>query len=208
MHYSNSLNCDCSTRINGPQIYQRHVPIDDWDDRVHGRSARAIQRRTTEQQGWLWIDNALDRGYILYLTDVPGLKGFQPVVEDVGPILIDALKAIHPPSQEKEKKDRFRPYGSSQNWVGKAESTGEEDAGRWEMIAVAKGKTDFEAVEAECQDSDVETENTPPFWRGQPYHGLAMRHSSREALLDFAQIFGGKYTLTKAALADRCLEVE
>jgi hypothetical protein len=193
-------------RINGPQIYQRRVPIDDWDHKAHRRISKAIQRAKKEEQGWLRFDNRLERGYILYLTDVPGLSGFEPV-EDVRPVLIDALKSIHPPGHD-EAEGRFHPYGGSQNWVGQAEDAGEEDAGPWEIIAVAQGPTDFAGVEAECVVSGVATEYKPPFWRGQPHHGLAMRHPNKEAFVAFAQSLSEQYTLTKAALTDRCLEVK
>ena len=192
--YSNIL-----PRINGPQIYQRRVPIDDWDKTVHGRIKRALQRASSEDQGWMWVDNALARGYYLYLTDAPGLAGFDPV-EDVQPVLIGALKSIHPPDRN-EGEGRFRPYGGSKNWVRKAEDTGEDDAGRWEIIAVAQGPTDFVGVEVECVVSNVATEFEPPYWRGQPYHGLVMHHRSRETFVAFDQGFPDKYTLTKAALS-------
>ena len=186
-------------RIHGPQIFQRRVPIDDWDSKVHRSVSRAIQRATSEDQGWMWFDNALKRGYVLYLTDVPGLAGFEPI-DDVGPILIDALKSIQPPDRD-DGEGRFHPYGGSLNWKSKAEVTGEEDAGRWEIIAVAKGPTDFVGVEAECVVSGVDTEYQPPFWRGQPYHGLAMRHRSKESFVDFAMNFPEQYTLTKEGMA-------
>ena len=192
--YSNIL-----PRINGPQIYQRRVPIDDWDKTVHGRIKRALQRAIGEGQGWMWVDNAIDHGYYLYLTDAPGLTGFEPV-EDVRPVLIDALKSIHPPDRD-EGEGRFRPYAGAKNWVGKAEDTGESDAGRWEIIAVAQGPTDFVGVEVECVVSGVATEFEPPYWRGQVSHGLVMRHHSKESFVTFARGFSGKYTLTKAALA-------
>ena len=192
--YSNIL-----PRINGPQIYQRRVPIDDWDKTVHGRIKRALQRAIGEGQGWMWVDNALDHGYYLYLTDAPGLTGFEPV-EDVRPVLIDALKSIHPPDRD-EGEGRFRPYAGAKNWVGKAEDTGEGDAGRWEIIAVAQGPTDFVGVEVECVVSGVATEFEPPYWRGQVSHGLVMRHHSKESFVIFARGFSEKYTLTKAALA-------
>ena len=185
-------------RINGPRIYQCRVPVDDWDSKVHRRLSRAIQRATREDHGWLWIDNSLNRGYFLYLTNAPGLAGFEPV-GDARPILIDALKSIHPPERD-EQGGRFHPYGGSQNWVGKAEDAGEEDAGRWEIIAVAQGPTDFVGVEVECVVSGIETEYQPPYWRGQPYQGLAMRHRSKESFVAFAQGFPEKYTFTKAAL--------
>ena len=185
-------------RINGPQIYQLQVPMDDWDNKVHKRISRAIQRATTEDQGWLWFDNAVDRGYVLYLTDGPGLAGFEPV-EEARPVLIDALKSIHPPGRD-EEDGRFHPYGGSQNWVGKADDNGEEDAGRWQIIAVAEGPTDFVSVEAECVVAGVHTEYQPPFWRGQTYHGLAMRHGSREAFVTFAQGFPEQYMLTRAGM--------
>ena len=50
----------------------------------------------------MWFDNALDRGYILYLTDVPGLAGFEPV-EDARPVLIDALNSFILPVVTKGK---------------------------------------------------------------------------------------------------------
>ena len=193
-------------RINSHQIYQRRVPIDDWDMKVHKRISRAIQRATTEGQGWMWFDNALKRGYVLYLIDAPGLAEFEPV-DDVRTVLIDALRSIHPPDRG-DDEGRFRPYGGSQNWVGKGEDTGEEDAGRWEMIAVAHGPTDFVDLEAECVVSGVSTEYEPPFWRGQPYHGLAMRHGSREAFVAFAQGFPDQYLLTKAAMTGEPQGVE
>jgi len=185
-------------RINGPQIFQRRVPVDDWDKTLHKSISRAMQRAATKDQGWMWFDNALKRGYFLYLTSTPGLAGFEPV-EDVRPILIDALKSIHPPGRD-EGEGRFHPYGGSQNWVGKAEDTGEGDAGRWEIIAVANGPTDFVAVEAECVVSGVHTEFQAPFWRAQPYQGLAMRHSSKESFVAFAEGFPDQYTLTKAGM--------
>ena len=115
--------------------------------------------------------------------------------------MIDALKSIHPPGRD-DDEGRFRPYGGSKNWVGKAEDTGEEDAGRWEIIAVAKVPTDFVGVEAECMASGVKTVFEPPFWRGQQYHGLAMRHHSKGAFVAFVQGFPGEYTLTKTALTE------
>ena len=192
-------------RIHGPQIYQRRVPIDDWDSKLHKSISRSIQRATTELQGWLWFDNGLKRGYVLYLTDAPGLAGFEPV-DDIRPVLIDALTSIDPPGRDDEE-GRFHPYGGSQNWKTKAEDTGEEDAGRWEIIAVAQGPTDFVGVEAECVVAGVPTEFSPPYRRGQPYHGLAMRHHSKESFVAFAQGFPDQYTLTKAGMAAQSQEV-
>ena len=62
-------------------------------------------------------------------------------------------------------------------------------------------------VEAECVVSGVKTAYEPPFWRGQTYDGLAMRHRSKESFVAFAQGFPDQYTLTKAALIGLCLEV-
>ena len=171
----------------------------------HKRISRAIQRATTQFQGWLWFDNALKRGYVLYLTDVAGLAGFEPI-EDVIPILIDALKSIHPPDRQ-DDEGRFHPYGGSQNWKSKAEDTGEEDSGRWEIIAVGQGPTDFVGVEVECVVSGVKTEFVPPYWRGQPYQGLSMHHQSKESFVAFVQGFPDQYTLTKAGVAAQPQEV-
>ena len=134
------------------------------------------------------------------------MAGFEPVAE-IKPILIDALKSIHPPGRDEQVETRFRPYGGCKNWIGKAEDTGEEDAGRWETIAVAQGPIDFVGVEAECVVAEVAAEYRKPYWRGQPYHGLMMRHHSKESFVTFAQGFPDQYTLTKAALTAQCLEV-
>jgi len=112
-HKRQKLYTNILPRINGPQIYQRRVPIDDWDKTVHRRISRALQRATTGDQGWMWFDNALERGYIFYLTSAPGIAGFEPV-ENVRHTLIDALKSIHPPDRD-EGERRFRPYGGSKN---------------------------------------------------------------------------------------------
>ena len=133
------------------------------------------------------FDNALDRGYYRYLTSVPGLKGFEPV-EEIKPVLIDALNSIHPPERD-EREGRFRPYGGSKNWVGKAEDTGEEDADRWEIIAVANKATDFGGLEVECVVAGVKKESQHSFWSAQPYEGLAMRHGSKAAAVTLASLF-------------------
>ncbi len=57
-------------------------------------------------------------------------------------------------------------------------------------------------IESLCVVSGVNTEYQPPFWRGQPYHGLAMRHRSKKAFVVFAQGFPEQYTLTKAEMTD------
>ena len=69
------------------------------------------------------------------------------------------------------------------------------------------GATDFVGVEAECVVAGVKTEFERPYWRAQPYNGLAMRHGSKEAFVEFAQGFPEQYTLTKAALTDQLMEV-
>ena len=171
------------------------------------RIARQIQRAKQDGQGWVWFDNALKRGYFLYLTDVPGLPGFEPLGE-VKPVLIDALKSINPPDRDDADQGRFRPYGGSRNWVGKAEDTGEEDSNQWEMIAVSQRPTDFVEVEVECVVVGVNTEYKSPYWRGQTYHGLLMRHRSREDFIDFALGFPDRYILTKSAKSESQLGVK
>ena len=188
-------------RINGPQLYQRRVPVDDWDPTTHSRIKRSLQRSVSEKQGWLWIDNALDHGYVLYLTSAPDVSGFEPV-HGARQVLGNALKAIHPPERV-EGGGRFRPYGGSTNWTGKAEDPGEGDAGRWEIVAVGQKPTDFVGLEAECVVAGIATEFERPFWRGQPYHGLSMRYATKESFVAFAAGFPNQYVLTRAALADR-----
>ena len=193
-------------RISGLQVYQRKVPVDDWNVKCHKAITRSITRAAKESQGWSSFDNALDRGYFLYLTDVPRRKGFEPVA-DVEIVLIDALKSIHPPERG-EDTSRFRPVLGCDDWIGKADDTGEDDAGRWEIIAVSQKPTDFVGIEAECVVAGVKTEYERPYWRGQPYQGLSMRHRSKEDFVAFAQRFAEQYKLTRAALPDQLVFVE
>ncbi len=72
---------------------------------------------------------------------------------------------------------------------------------------MAQRPTDFVGVEVECVVSGVDTEYQPPYWRGQPYHGLAMRHRSKESYVAFAEGFPEQYTLTKAGVAGNRQEV-
>lgn len=200
-HKRQKLYLNILPKINGPQVYQRRVPIDDWDKTVHRSISKALQRAVSDKQGWMWINNALAHGYYIYLTSAPGLAGFEPV-EDVRPVLLNALKAIHPPERD-EGEGRFRPYGGSRNWIGKAEDSGEGDAGRWEIVAVGHKPTDFTLLEAECGVAEIATEFERPYWRGQSYEGLSMRHTSKEAFVAFAARFPEQYVLTRAAFADR-----
>ena len=89
-------------------------------------------------------------------------------------MLIDALKAITPPDPHAkgesppEKTGRFRPYGGSDNWTAKANSTGEEDKDQWEVMAHKDTATDFIQVEAEAVAAGVRSEyETRLFWRAQ-----------------------------------------
>jgi hypothetical protein len=165
-------------RVNGPQIYELRQPFDDWDPQVHEAISRRINRAIDKagddaDYGWVWFNNALDRGYYLYLTSVPGVSGFEPVEGDIEPVLIDALKAIHPP--DKGEPGRFRPYGGSDNWTSRVEGTGEEDKDKWDIAAVSDSPADFVQVEAECIAASIRYEYTKPYWRQQIGPGLEMR---------------------------------
>jgi hypothetical protein len=117
------------------------VPVDDWTDKLHKtisrRIARTMKKAGETDPGWAWFNNALDRGYYIYLTSTPKVSGFTPLDGDVEPVLVDALKAIHPP--EEEYAGRFRPYGGSDNWTARVETTGEEDKDRCRLVAVRDG---------------------------------------------------------------------
>jgi hypothetical protein len=129
--------------------------------------------------GWIWFDNVMERGYTLYLTNAPGVAGFA-AVNDVEALLVDALRAIRPPS--KEEPGRFRPYGGSDNWTSRVEGTGERDRGRLDIIAVSDAPADFVQCEVECIASNTPYEMTRPYWRVQVGDGLAMRMSIEEAV--------------------------
>jgi hypothetical protein len=164
-------------RMNGPQVYALRLSFDDWSPQVHEaisrRISRAIDKVGDDDLGWVWFNNALDRGYYLYLTSAPGVSGFEPVEGGIEPVLVDALKAIHPPG--KEEPGRFRPYGGSDNWASRVEGTGEEDKDKWQIVAVSDGRADFVQVEAECIAAGVRYEYTKPYWRQQIGPGLEMR---------------------------------
>lgn len=169
-------------RMNGPQVYALKLSCDDWSPQDHEaisrRISRAIDKARDDDLGWVWFNNVLDRGYYLYLTSAPGVSGFEPVEGDIEPVLVDALKAIHPPG--KEEPGRFRPYGGSDNWASRVEGTGEEDKDKWQIVAVSDGRADFIQAEAECIAAGVRYEYTKPYWRQQIGPGLEMRMPFRE----------------------------
>ena len=161
-------------RMNGPQLYMLKAPCDDWTDKAHEavkkRIRRAILKAGDEADyGWCWFDNAVARGYILYLTSVPDVPGFVPA-PDVEATLVDALKAIHPPRDE--EPGRFRPYGGSSNWTARVEGTGEKDQDRWSIVAVSDSPADFVQFEAEAIAASIRYEYTKPYWRQQIGMGL------------------------------------
>jgi hypothetical protein len=194
-HHRQCLYFNLMPRINGPQLYGRWVPFDDWTEKKHRaisrQIGRGIQKSGSSDYGWLWFDNVWGRGYVLYLTDVPGLRGFEPV-EDTESVLVDALRAIHPPGREEE--GRFRPYGGSDNWTKKAESTGEEDQDVCHVLAVSDAPTDFVRLEAECRVSGVDDRPVHPYWRGQYEDGLETNFGT-DAAIQLAIDLG--YRLTK-----------
>jgi hypothetical protein len=157
---------------------------------------RAIHKAGGDDLGWVWINNALERGHYLYLTSAPGLRDFEPV-EEVEAVLVDALRAIHPPGR-KEELGRFRPYGGSDNWTKRAETTGEEDQDICELLAVSASPTDFVQLEAECRVSGAEDRPIRPYWRGQFQDGLETNFGT-EAAIRLAIDLG--YRLTKRGRA-------
>jgi hypothetical protein len=165
-------------RMNGPQLSLLKVPCDDWSPKVHKKIATRIRRAIGKageavSYGWCWFDNAVRRGYVLYLTSAPGVSGFAPVAGVIEPVLVDALKAIHPPG--KAASGRFRPYGGSDNWTSRVEGTGEKDRDKWEIVAVSDRPADFVQAEAECVAAGVRVEYVKPYWRQQIGSGLEMR---------------------------------
>lgn len=132
----------------------------------------------------------------MYLTSCPSVSGFEPFEEDVEPLLVDALSAIHPP--EREEGGRFRPYGGSDNWTKRAETTGEEDQNICELLAVSASPTDFVQLEVECRVSGAKDRPIRPYWRGQFQDGLETSFGT-EAAIHLAIDLG--YRLTKRGRA-------
>jgi hypothetical protein len=100
------------------------------------------------------------------------VSGFEPFEGDVEPVLVDALKAIHPPEEDSGK---FHPYGGSDNWTTKVDSTGEKDREKWDIVGAGDGPDDFIQIEAECVVSGIPYEYVRPYWRQQVGLGLEMK---------------------------------
>jgi hypothetical protein len=188
-------------RLNTRQLYELVSPLDDWSPRFHRTVEKRLQREQKKLEesgnegfGYVWFDNCLDRGHFRYLTNIPGVKGFTPVEEDVEALLVDTLKAIHP--VKKEGGEKFHPYGVSGSWRPGVESTSEKDKGHWRKIAVKKERTDFIQAEAECLAEGIRAEMTGPYWRGQYGPGLEMKLALKEAV-EIASSLG--YSITRYA---------
>lgn len=187
-------------RLRGREVFRLRVPVDDWDSAKHEAVCKRIQRAMEDGQGWTAFNNMLDRGYVMYLTDAPNLKGFEAVA-DIEAVLVDALKAIHPPDRTKcgEGDGNFHPYWGSTNWKKKVESTNEIDKDRWETFAMSEKATDFRMIEAEALVAGIAPSFEPPYWRNQIGHGLLLRgFKSREEFALFLDKLES-YSLTKAA---------
>jgi hypothetical protein len=166
-------------RINGPELYILKVPVDDWSDKSHEAIKKRINRAIAkagegDEHGWLWFDNALERGHFLYLTSAPDVSGFDLFEGDIESALVDALKAIHPPGRDEGTEGRFRPYGGSNNWISRVDGTGERDQGKWQIVAVSDTPADYTQAEAECVAAGIPYEYARPYWRQQIGSGLEM----------------------------------
>ena len=171
-HKRRTLYFNIFPRITGSQVYERHLPIDDWSKKSHEALAKRINRAIkkaddAEHFGWMWLNNALARGYYVYLTNVPGLEGFTPV-NDIELSLVDALQAITPPPPS-DDSSRFRPYGGSENWVSAAADLEEEDKENWDILVTRTSATDFVQIEAECVVGRITYAYVREYWRSQ--HG-------------------------------------
>jgi hypothetical protein len=202
-------------RINSRQLYEMRVPIDDWspkaDEAITKGLYRAIKKAGDPKLGWCRFDNAVKRGYFIYLTNVPGLRGFEPV-EDVESLLVDVLKAIDPPASSEGDNSRFNPYGGSENWRKKLQSTREEDRDKWEVLATSRKPVDFGSVEAECVVSETVYEYVKPYWRSQAGQGLETRMPTVESVklalhLGCSLTKHGRAVLGKQAAGDSWIAV-
>jgi hypothetical protein len=170
-HHRQAVYFNILPKINGPQMYLRYVAPDDWN---HGTIVKAINRvkakTEDDDHGWVGFDNALERGHYVYLTSVPGVPGFEPVEGDIEPILVDALKALHPPDRGEE--GRYHGYWGSANWTKRAEIADEDDQDVCDLLAVSDHPLDKVQVEAECRASGVRCEEIRRYWRRQVGEGL------------------------------------
>jgi hypothetical protein len=143
--------------------HYRLVPADDWSENRH----KALKTRIERAGGRYYaIDNQVSRGFWVYLSTVP-VKGFKPIT-DLVPFLTDAVKGIRVP-REVPTDGRFRPTRSSQA-LTKAidEAPADEDAGKYELVAMKRGPTDFVGVEADLRESGTPFEYIAPVYRAMP----------------------------------------
>jgi len=178
-------------RLRKADVYRYRIPIDDWSPTVHGSLKKRLNRAEAD---FLWVDNALDRGYYIYLSSVQ-LPGWE-LVPDVEAVLVDALKGIAPPEYKKgvEDNSKFRPIGGSRSWCGGFKKPLEEDAGRYELVAQAEREVDKIQVEAELHAEGIRYEETDPKWnRSQFGKGLSFAMPSKEAAIDLTVGWGVGY---------------
>jgi len=175
---------------NGETIYERRVPLDDWNEKLHEAITKQVKRKGHEAKGWISFDTALAYGCYIYLTNVPELNGFSPVVDNqIATTLIHALNGLRPP--DADTPGRYRPIRSSPNWGIKIDDTGEEDQGTWEVIATHPKETDFKAIEIRAIEEQYPTEETrDSFWRSQWGKGMIVRIPTRELAVQFFQSVG------------------
>ena len=100
------------------------------------------------------------------------VKGFEPIA-DLVPFLTDAVKGIRVP-HEIPPDGRFRPTRSSQV-LTKAidEAPADEDAGKFELVALKSGPTDFAAIEADLRESGTPYEHIDPVYRAMPHQCIS-----------------------------------
>ena len=183
-------------------LYQLRVPLDDWSPLFHKALIRRISRAMKPldfDAGYLWVDNFMAAGVMVYLTDTP-MPDFEIVnLDEVKDCLSTALQGISPPGPN--QVGRFRPYGGSKNWVSNAAKSGEENAGRWEIIADTMDGTKWLEVQAGLITRGIETELVAPFWpRSQWGTGLIAYVPNRSIAKEVFQNLG--YKLARG-VADR-----
>ena len=189
-------------KLPGP-FYELQVPSDDWT--VKSREALALRiaragARTGQEFGYTWFDNRLTSGVVTYLTDVP-MPDFD-IIDDPPKWLANALAGISPPGTD--QPGRFRPYGGSDNWVAKADTPEEQDAGRWETIGTSMGATSWLDVQATCIEEGLEYELVPKYWpRSQWGGGLEIKVRNREHAEQLMEGLGYSIRRSKKGAAAR-----
>ncbi len=174
-------------RIGAQPVYFMQLPLDDWSSKKHAALGKRIKRAGAE---WVGIDNFIHRGYYTYFV-IGELNGFERVI-DTEASLVDALRAIEPPSPD-EDGVKHRVYTGSDGLTYKLMETGERPRGEWQLVGKMDGSPNYTVVEAEIIARNLEYHEEPRrYWQGEEGHKLVIEVDGWEDARDLCLAWGMK----------------